>query len=149
MAKCIFLGKLTIVTFANILLPIILKCLNKKRILRVNHEIKGLVILLQIAGFSLMGQQILGNLPLAGNLFIPSSTTRKNPPSVGSPTKFLSSFPAKYQFPCSNSVKTSFLAFWLLPLLFYHFYFTFILFVHSGHVTFSFDHCSVLTECCF
>ena len=43
-------------------------------------------------------------------------------------------------------MKNSFL---LVVLLIYHFYFTFILFVHTGHANFNFSQCSIFTEHCF
>ena len=39
--------------------------------------------------------------------------------------------------------------FWLQSLLPYHFYFSFILFVHTGHANFNLNRCSVFTECHF
>ena len=64
----------------------------------------------QIARFSLMGQGLRRSLALVKCLFILSRTTRKNPPFVDSFTKYL--YPStKYQFPCFNPIKTSFLDF--------------------------------------
>ena len=37
----------------------------------------------------------------------------------------------------------------LEKLLLYHFYFNFMLFVHTGHADFAFNQCSIFTEYCF
>ena len=79
----------------------------------------------QTAEISLLGQGIRRSLALAKYLLILSPTIRKNLPFVDTPTKCLSPS-TKYQFPCFNPVKTSFLAFYPLSLLLYHFYFNFI-----------------------
>ena len=133
LARSIFLGgKLTIVTFVNLLCSIILTCLYfKKSPYRESWDTRFCKFgpnWDQIAEFSLLEQRIKRSPALAKYFFILSPTTRKNPPFVDSPTKCLSPS-TKYQFPCFNPVKTSFLAFELLSLLLYHFYFNFILFV--------------------
>ena len=53
----------------------------------------------------------------------------------------------KQQLTCYSLIKTLFLAAIIVQL--YHFYLNFILFVHTGHVNFDFNRCSVFTECCF
>ena len=64
----------------------------------------------QIAEVSLLGKRIRRNPALAKYLLMLPPTTRKDPPFVDCPTKYVSpSF--KYQFVCFNPVKTSFLAF--------------------------------------
>ena len=54
-----------------------------------------------------------------------------------------------WQFPCFKPVKTSFLVFKPVSLLLCHFYLNFILFVHSCHVNFNLNQCSVFTKCYF
>ena len=145
-----FWGKLTIVTFVNLLCPILLKCLSLKNPYRESWDIRFCNFGQnwdQIAEFSLLEQGIRRSTALAKYLLILSLTTRKNPPFVDYPTK---SFPpsTKYQFPCFNPVKT-FFAFQPLSLLLDHFYFNFIHFFHSSHINFNFNQCSMFKECCF
>ena len=79
----IFLGKLTIITFVNLLCPIILKGLNLKNPYRESGYVKFCSFGLnwdQIAGFSLLGQRIRRSPALTENLLILYPNTRKNRP---------------------------------------------------------------------
>ena len=108
----LFWGKLTKVTFVNLLCPIILKCLNLKKSLQR-------IIIYRVLQFwsklgrncrvFLLGQGIRWSPARAKNLLIFSLTTRKNSPFCRLPTNF---YPPStmYQFPWCNPVKT-FLAF--------------------------------------
>ena len=107
-----FRGKLSVITFVNLLCAILIKCLNFKNRYRESWDKRFCNFGQhwdQIAEFSLLGQGIRGNTVIAKYLVILSPTTRNNPPFVDSPTKYLS-LSIKYQLPCFNPVKT-FLAF--------------------------------------
>ena len=119
----LFGGKLTIVTFVNLLCPFVLTCLNLKNPYRESSDLRFCNFgpnWDQIARFSVLGHGIRRSPALAKNLLILSPTTRKPPlPSspplssfafVDSPTKFFSPS-TKYQFPCFNPGKTLFLVF--------------------------------------
>ena len=86
-------GKLIIVTFVNLLCPILLKCLNLKYPYRESWDIRfsnSGQSWNQITEFSLLGQGIRRSTGLAKHLLILSPTTRKNPPFIYSPFKCLS-----------------------------------------------------------
>ena len=70
-----------------------------------------------------MGQRIRRSPALAKNLLIFPPNTRKNLPLSRLPNKCLFSS-TKYQLPCFNPIKTSFLRSQQLPLLLLHFILT-------------------------
>ena len=79
-----------------------------------------------------------------GQIFTHPSPTRKSPTSRLPSPKAHS--PTKKQFSFYNPMKTSFITVVIAPVLFY---FTYILFVHTGHTNSDFNQCSVFTECFF
>ena len=141
----IFFEKLTIISFINLLCPIILKGLNFKNYLQRIMRCK--VLLFQSNSvpnsrvFPIGARNKQQSTTRQKSANAPSYHNENYPPLQTTSTYFYR--PTKHQFPCFNPIKV--LAFQLLPLPLYHFCLHFILFVYSGHINFDFDQCSIFT----
>ena len=65
------------------------------------------------------------------------------------PQQMVNSAPTKLQLSGYSPIKTSFLVAVITIFVLYHFYYSFIFFIHRDHANFDFSRCSIFRGCCF